>query len=543
MTNKDWWIIWATNGFLVVFAILAASMELVVLTMLAVAAIFAITILAMRRMEGPNGASGSLSIEVKEALGHRASPYFCAENIARAGERHDPNRWEKLLARLEKLDIILPDASQKDEVEHILQGEFTPRELTQSEKIEQDYRRWLAEAPLRAKPLVAVRAPIYGTDLLRDGQSWFGGLPRLGNKDWPTNEFGKPLYHFATLDLKEISAFETGVDLPKSGKLSFFMEFLMELEFQDRSYDSKVIYTPETDLPETPPPENLFQCKMFNFFFDNNESPFGTGVFPRWPINFYLKDSEDYNQLKEDKNKYRASPLSKEFLTEKTGSPFICWKAVQKLSHQVSYIAANIDQSIETKSTLFEKYSSNSSEQQIEQRKFELDAMRATAPNFKSFAKQFESWCVRKPSTDFLNESEVTKLNEIVRDLRKPYSLGELNEQDQQYHLFDIDHHGVEREREKYLVELIQRGEFQKLVPEEVLKEIDNHLLLKEHRIFGKNVISDSTSEFSQNAFMLLSIEHDEFISMPFGDHNDLCFFIHPKDLAQRNWDKAFGLF
>ncbi|MFD2134236.1 DUF1963 domain-containing protein [Novosphingobium resinovorum] len=53
--------------------------------------------------------------------------------------------------------------------------------------------------------------------------SWLGGLPRLGNAEWPRDEAGTPLPFAAQIDLSELAAARPDMPLPRSGSLAFFL--------------------------------------------------------------------------------------------------------------------------------------------------------------------------------------------------------------------------------------------------------------------------------------------------------------------------------
>ncbi len=66
----------------------------------------------------------------------------------------------------------------------------------------------------------ALRRP--GFDVTRDGTSWFGGLPALGEQTWPTDDLGQPMTLLAQIDLTGLRPHLQIPDLPESGSLAFF---------------------------------------------------------------------------------------------------------------------------------------------------------------------------------------------------------------------------------------------------------------------------------------------------------------------------------
>ncbi|TAG25807.1 MAG: DUF1963 domain-containing protein [Rhodobacterales bacterium] len=69
----------------------------------------------------------------------------------------------------------------------------------------------------------ALRRP--GFDVTRDGSSWFGGLPALGEQSWPRDDLGQPMTPLAQIDLTGLAAHLQVPGLPNQGSLAFFASF------------------------------------------------------------------------------------------------------------------------------------------------------------------------------------------------------------------------------------------------------------------------------------------------------------------------------
>ncbi|WP_180995974.1 DUF1963 domain-containing protein [Tabrizicola aquatica] len=61
-----------------------------------------------------------------------------------------------------------------------------------------------------------------GFDPSRDGTSWFGGLPALGDMTWPLDDEGRPMTPLAQIDLTGLAAHLQVPGLPAEGSLAFF---------------------------------------------------------------------------------------------------------------------------------------------------------------------------------------------------------------------------------------------------------------------------------------------------------------------------------
>lgn len=64
-----------------------------------------------------------------------------------------------------------------------------------------------------------------GFDVTRDGSSWFGGLPALGDMAWPRGSDGGLMTPLAQIDLTGLAAHLQVPGLPNQGSLAFFASF------------------------------------------------------------------------------------------------------------------------------------------------------------------------------------------------------------------------------------------------------------------------------------------------------------------------------
>ncbi|WP_395331019.1 DUF1963 domain-containing protein [Novosphingobium sp. BL-8H] len=142
-------------------------------------------------------------------------------------------------------------------------------------------------SPLRYPPLpsvVLVRHPRErGTDEQTwfDSASWLGGLPRLGERAWPHDEYGA-LPFAAQIDLAELAAAFPESPLPLSGTLAFFLG------------SGAVIEVPEANNPFTAPPADLPPA------FDEGGEPLPAHAsrlsrpyFPFWPVSPVASDASE----------------------------------------------------------------------------------------------------------------------------------------------------------------------------------------------------------------------------------------------------------
>lgn len=92
----------------------------------------------------------------------------------------------------------------------------------------------------------AARRP--GFDITRDGTSWFGGLPALGDMAWPLDAHGQPMTPLAQIDLTGLAEAVEVPGLPSQGCLAFFAALPEKGEWVGR-----VVHVPQPGAPTQPP--------------------------------------------------------------------------------------------------------------------------------------------------------------------------------------------------------------------------------------------------------------------------------------------------
>lgn len=129
-------------------------------------------------------------------------------------------------------------------------------------------------------PIVLARRPRRLGEAWAGARSWFGGLPQLGGQPWPRSKKGVPLVFVAQIDLGELSAFRTGVPMPKEGSLAFFVD------------EGAVVYVPPSAsrTPTQPPADLLPAFEHEGDIFPQKPSPFAEMQFPYWPVSFAALD-------------------------------------------------------------------------------------------------------------------------------------------------------------------------------------------------------------------------------------------------------------
>lgn len=92
----------------------------------------------------------------------------------------------------------------------------------------------------------AARRP--GFDVTRDGESWFGGLPALGDAVWPLDQDGQPMTPLAQIALTGLAEAVKVPGLPKDGSLAFFAALP-----EKGDWIGRVVRVARPGLPTQPP--------------------------------------------------------------------------------------------------------------------------------------------------------------------------------------------------------------------------------------------------------------------------------------------------
>lgn len=117
-------------------------------------------------------------------------------------------------------------------------------------KSEGEDRAGLVREQLHDGPAVvlarAARRP--GFDVTRDGTSWFGGLPALGDRAWPLDPQGQPMTPLAQIDLTGLAEAVKVPGLPTGGSLAFFAALP-----ETGKWVGQVVHVMEPGAPTQPP--------------------------------------------------------------------------------------------------------------------------------------------------------------------------------------------------------------------------------------------------------------------------------------------------
>lgn len=132
-----------------------------------------------------------------------------------------------------------------------------------------DANRRLVLPAERPRPLVLARKPREPDRDWSGERSHLGGLPRLGEADWPRGKDGRPLPFVAQIDLAEVAAACPESPLPHEGSLAFFVN------------SGAVLYVPPGfDVPATAPDDLPMAYDEGGYPFPEEPSSMARPTFP-----------------------------------------------------------------------------------------------------------------------------------------------------------------------------------------------------------------------------------------------------------------------
>lgn len=122
-------------------------------------------------------------------------------------------------------------------------------------------------------PVILARKIRTGEDGWTDSRSWLGGLPRLGDAEWPRDGQGPPLPFVAQIDLAELAEVRPNDPLPRDGSLAFFLGSGAVIAVPPGAHD---FTAPPADLPPA--------FEEGGAPFPRTRSRLSRAFFPFWPV-------------------------------------------------------------------------------------------------------------------------------------------------------------------------------------------------------------------------------------------------------------------
>ena len=174
-----------------------------------------------------------------------------------------------------------------------------------------EWERQATPHGIRIDPIAIVRKRREKDRDWSNDRSHLGGLPRLGDAEWPRDSRGVPEPFIAQLDLAEIAIANPDTPLPKSGSLAFFIG------------EGTVVHVPEGDYPHTPAPDGLpHAVKETSYPLPEKPSPVTRQLFPFWPVEaLRLRMPDDLPEMGEEDDNLEIIELAQDRALDQLVAP------------------------------------------------------------------------------------------------------------------------------------------------------------------------------------------------------------------------------
>ena len=140
-------------------------------------------------------------------------------------------------------------------------------------------------------PVFLVRLPLAEAASWPMARSWMGGLPRLGEFDWPHRR-GMALHFLAQIDLGDLARHAPASGLPTSGSLAFFADLVGWQQWHVRHVPGDQMALPETPQPPDLPPPYVTESGR-DFYRSAPSLAAVPRILPRWPVALRRSDLGD----------------------------------------------------------------------------------------------------------------------------------------------------------------------------------------------------------------------------------------------------------
>lgn len=408
-----------------------------------------------------------------------------------------------------------------------------------------------AETQALARPVVLIRKPRErDRDWFMD-RSWLGGLPKLGDLEWPCDADGTPLPFAAQIDMTELAATCPEMPLSWDGSLAFFFG------------TGAVVAVPAGDHPFSPPPGDLPPA------FDEGGYPFppkanrlSRQFFPFWPVapmalnlpGPLRKHQDPANDEPISKamatavSRY-ATPRTQNFTAEARGTPWtptLWWHGVNHLGDQLHaaldgagrILALQRDGLRHAEAALASLEAQDgpdtealeAARQDVADKRAayaSIEAQRNGLPDMIAAIDQFVSG--RDPWQQLTLE-EYGIVDEFLAELNSHY------EDLVRYH---APHIPAELATLSLRTMVTDTPEALAAMPEDQLSRINHEYRLPTkhlHQMFGLGAGTQSVRNDHRSDILLLQLGCDDMMEWRWGEAGLFQFWISPDDAAAGNW-------
>jgi Domain of unknown function (DUF1963) len=470
------------------------------------------------------------------------------------------------------LERYAPHLTQSQQMEQFTAHLRTPRSIEQVAPTRQND---LHDGPddLHDGPAVvlarAARRP--GFDVSRDGVSWFGGLPALGQQAWPLDTSGQPMTPLAQIDLTGLGKMLKVPGLPDTGSLAFFAA-LPESE----DWSGRVVHVPKPGAPSQPPtPLPVVQNHTFGRPLRRGEPEANQRVFPRMAMQLVAVGASGQTDRKAFDAEVKAAlgpgrefnlstslfkeampndkrPLNRDSLLRflhgariALGSGEAAEKALEKARggyvNTIKGLTEKLAGETEERATLQARL--DNTLRAVKRLDTILADFGAATGQLASEVETMTDWAQIGDRWQPLPEAELAFLDPLLEPWTTYHGLGWA-------HLDRTQ--GIHRAMrdcvsETLLVMAVAEDEVFSRLPEPVREAVSGPWRQPynrgHHQMFGcPDSIQDAASTNAQ-AYLLLQLQCDDLAGFHWGDAGVLQFWIRPDDLKAGRWDRAYMTF
>ena len=374
-------------------------------------------------------------------------------------------------------------------------------------------------------PIAVIRQARRGVDITRDGSSWLGGLPHLGDTPWPRSATGAPLHHLAQIALEDLPDHTLPPELPRAGSLCFFV---------GSATGHRVLHIPPHSMGQTALPATLpADLPPIAAGPEDGDQTTLPPVFARWPVEFHPLPAQG-----------SAAAMALAFGDDQGGAPDAdsyaatapalarpwLWDTAQRVVHALMLAEQDIPRTIADARARVADHGDRYAA--------ELAFLIANETAFRRYVQAAAKWVAGRDRFTPMAPEDIALLETLfgqisTRPNRQPgfalfyrYARGQITRL---------------RDARNATLMVLARGKpaVYALLPEPVKTDLDAHHRLPSqnrwHQMFG--AASDGQAQTGEHAHdhMLLQLHADALVG--WGDMGVIRFWISTDDLAAGRWD------
>lgn len=418
--------------------------------------------------------------------------------------------------------------------------EFADRQIAQMAATEGNHSNYQYQPPIILLPESRTKV-----DIAIDGNSWFGGLPCLGDQMWPRSRDGSLMHPAAQIDLADLAALNTPVGLPKSGSLAFFVDLTTW------PYDGAVVYVSQPGEQTQPISQlpRLFQSDDgYEYGIDGYTKENAPRMFPRWPISFVPISGVAHDKEERDKLEdfmVRAYPSSNEdfFLTTRYYeriAPELVFPIKWNTAHRFADLLTNSRSQI-LRSIKFCRDGIDNAHVSAERRRHLEENLAFMTPNIENFValeQEVVAWAYAHNQWAQMQDGDETQLKDYISVVHKP-----LGDETSGLHLFMRSNPYLQSFADQTLEAMVHGPDkiFNQL-PQRFRDDFDRKGRFAEygnwHQMFGISNTTYGDENHDGEDYLLLKLGRDSAQNWKWGE-GSACFWISPDDLENHRWKNA----